>query len=109
MGDVISMYEPSEEAVVESLSDWLPEHGRVDLPIDRLAFDVEVWRAAARKVGPIIGRPIRTKIGMYGEVSAWIADWPIDDRERALQLADDRRRMEAVSERLLGARSSRTP
>lgn len=105
MGDLIRLWEPSVTVITESLAKWLPEHGSVSLPIDKLAVSVDEWRAAARKVGPIIGRPIRTRVGPYGNVEAWIADWPLDAREEDLEFEEQRRRAEAVTKLLFGDHS----
>lgn len=105
MGDVIYLWEPSVEAIISSLSKWLPEHGSVSLPVARLAVSVDDWRTAARKAGRVIGRPIRTRV-QYQNVEAWIADWPRDERERELQLAEERRRTLAFERILFGTDST---
>jgi len=102
--NVVHLWVPSAEVVTSALAEWLPEHGHAAVPVDKLAVPLPEWRSAARAVGPMIGRPIRTKVDRYGYVHVWIADWPIDEREEELQRAEDRRRAEAMERLLLGGR-----
>ena len=100
MDDVAEILQPRIDRITKALVDWLPEHGMVLLPIDQLSVPVDVWRAAARRAGRIMGRPIRTKVDAYGGISAWIADWPRDEHEHDLQRAEQRRLATAIQDLL---------
>lgn len=73
----------------------LKETGQARCDLMELRVEADEWRALARKAARELGRTVQT-IEADGQVVAILRDWPKNDEERAITIAEMRRAIKTM-------------